>query len=319
MSFSGSHNSLNQCVFLGGPTACGKSDLALTLAERIKGEIISVDSMQVYRGLNIGTAKPTPEERRRVPHHLIDVVALDEFFDAAAFVAQAQTAVEGILSHGRVPIFCGGTGLYFKAYLEGLGSTPAPDPSLRAQLEATSLDELLEELQARDPLTFQKIDRSNPRRVVRALQIIHQSGRPWMEQRAAWSRTATPGGSQVNTPGVNNLRFFGIRRSLGDLHTRIEKRVDQMFFHGLVAETELLLKQGLARNRTATQAIGYRQVIEYLQGVRSLSETISLVKQRTRQLAKRQMTWFRNQAQVTWLDMVAGQPAEDLLRPPFIN
>src|SRR5580698_1203828 len=155
-------------IFIAGPTAVGKSAAALALAERIGGEIISVDSMQVYRGLDIGTAKPTTAERARLPHHLIDICDLREAFDAAQFVRLAQKGVEEIQARGRTPVFCGGTGLYFKAFLEGLGEAPPANEKLRAELEAAPLERLLDELQERDPATFEKIDRQNPRRVIRA-------------------------------------------------------------------------------------------------------------------------------------------------------
>src|SRR5215831_7550158 len=152
-------------ILIGGPTASGKSELALTVAQRHGGEIISVDSMQVYRGLNIGTAKPSATERQLVPHHLIDVVTLTESFDAAQFVRQAHGTVANIQARGHVPILCGGTGLYFKAFLSGLGNAPPADPVLRAELQDTPIENLLRELAERDPATHERIDRRNRRRV----------------------------------------------------------------------------------------------------------------------------------------------------------
>jgi tRNA dimethylallyltransferase len=284
-------------IFFGGPTAVGKSELALRLAEKIGGEIISVDSMQVYRGLDVSTAKPSPEERARVPHHLIDVCDLVENFDAAQFVQLAQPAVAAIQSRQHVPIFCGGTGLYFKAYREGLGASPATTEGLRAELTQTPLDELLAELQERDPATFATIDRKNPRRVIRAVGVIRLTGRPFSDQRAEWN--AEPAEDEPTSAP----RFFCFNRSREDLHRRINTRVDTMFARGLVAETERLLKIGLEKNITAMQAIGYRQVVEYLRGDRGLPETIEAVKARTRQYSKRQMSWFRAQKNVTWVEL----------------
>jgi tRNA dimethylallyltransferase len=283
-------------IFIAGPTAVGKSEIALRLAERIGGEIISVDSMQVYRGLDVGTAKPSVEEQQRVRHHLIDVAELNETFDAARFVTLAKAAVADLQSRGKVAIFCGGTGLYFKAYLEGLGEAPPADPLLRSQLEATPIEELLKELQQRDPVTFEKIDRQNPRRVVRALEVIRLTGKPFSEQRAAWKTTSHP-------------NLFGISRPTSELVDRIHRRVDDMFRLGLVAETERLLKCSLEENRTAMQAIGYKQVVEHLRGERSLPETIELIKIRTRQFAKRQLTWFRRQMQLQWVTAEDGLKA----------
>ena len=285
-------------ILLAGPTAVGKSEIGLQLAEKIGGEIISVDSMQVYRGLDIGTAKPGVADRRRVPHHLIDVVEITESFDAAKFVVLANQAVAEIQSRGRVPIFCGGTGLYFKAFLEGLGEAPPTVPQLRAELEATPLAGLLRELQQRDPTTFEKIDRQNPRRVIRAVEVIRLTGRPFSAQRAPWDMAGTR-----STASQTSSFSFGLSRAPDDLHARINARVDKMFSAGLVDETCRLLGHGLERNQTAMQAIGYRQVVEHLRGERSLPDTIELVKIKTRQFAKRQMTWFRKQAYALWLEL----------------
>ena len=284
--------------FLAGATATGKSAVALHLAGLLRGEIVSVDSMQVYRGLDVGTAKPSPAERAQVPHHLLDVAALTEAFDAARFVELARAAVTEIQGRGHVPIFCGGTGLYFQAYLAGLGEAPPSDPALRAALEVTPLPELLLELAAQDPVTFAQIDRQNPRRVIRAVEVIRLTGRPFSEQRAAWP---PPG------EGGANL-FWGLERAPEDLERRISARVDRMFATGLVAEVQRLLPLGLAQNPNALQAIGYRQVAEFLRGERSLTETIALVKVRTRQFAKRQRTWFRNRTPLTWVTL---SPVED--------
>jgi tRNA dimethylallyltransferase len=305
-------------IFLVGPTASGKSAVALALAEKLGGEIISVDSMQVYRGLDIGTAKPSAEERARVPHHLIDVVDLNEPFDAAKFVALARKAEQDIRARGRWPIFCGGTGLYFKTYLEGIGDAPPPNLALRHELEATPLAALLNELEKRDPATFARIDRKNPRRVIRAVEVIRLTGQPFSQQRAEWqsSSSRSSRGNEAQTDGDQSLltsaatKTFGLLRPSADLHARINARVDEMFARGLVEETRELLKHGLAQNRTAMQAIGYRQVVEHLHDERPLAETIELVKSKTRQFAKRQMTWFRRQLNVEWISVKVADRAE---------
>lgn len=288
-----------RALYLTGPTGAGKSAVALVLAKCLGGEIISVDSMQVYRGLDLGTAKPGPAERARVPHHLLDVVDLDQPFTAADFVRLARTAVDAILDRGRVPVFCGGTGLYFKAWLAGLGEAPAPDPALRAVLEATPLPVLLEELRAGDPETYARIDRTNPRRVVRAVEVLRLSGRPWSAQRAAWRAQTS-----------RTVRVFGLRRAPADLRARLEARVDAMFAAGLVEETRRLLERGLAGHRTALQALGYRQVVEHLRGARGLAETRALVQRKTWQLARRQMTWCRHQLPMHWLDVPPNETPE---------
>jgi tRNA dimethylallyltransferase len=296
-------------IFLAGPTAVGKSAVALALAEKLGGEIISVDSMQVYRGLDLGTAKPSAAERARVPHHLIDVAELTEAFDAAKFVALAQQAVAEIQARGHVPIFCGGTGLYFKAYLDGLGEAPPSDEKLRAELEATPLAELLRELEQRDPVTFTRIDRNNPRRVVRAVEVIRLTGKPFSTQRARWGEAPDEPNLSGGSRGRSPHQIICLSRQSADLHARINLRVEEMFTQGLVEETRRLLSHGLEQNKTAMQAIGYRQVVEHLRGERSLAETIELVKIKTRQYAKRQGTWFRKYAPAEWIEVKAHDSA----------
>lgn len=289
-------------ILIAGPTASGKSAVALEIAQRVGGEIISVDSMQVYRGLDLGTAKPTPAERARVPHHLVDVVDLADSFDAATFLRLAGEAATQITSRGRVPVFCGGTGLYFKAWIEGLAGAPAPDPVLRAELEVTPREELLRELEQRDPAAFARIDRKNPRRVVRAVEVVRLTGRP-----VAIGRGRGPHWSHPSP-----IPVLCLRRAAPDLRARIHARVDSMFARGLVAETESLLAKGLAQNRTAMQALGYRQVVEHLHGAADLAATVAMVKTRTWQFARRQMSWFRNQLDVEWLEVGEAEPAESV-------
>lgn len=283
----------DRAFFLAGATAVGKSAVALELAERLGGEIISVDSMQVYAGLDLGTAKPTAAERARVPHHLIDVVDLTDRFDAARFVREATEAAAALQARGRVPVFCGGTGLYFQALLGGLGEAPPADPNLRGELERLPLAALLDELAQRDPVTFERIDRQNPRRVIRAIEVIRLTGRPFSAQRAGWGNAGATTGPK---PG-----WVCLSREPAELRRRIEQRVDAMFAAGLVEETRRLLARGLAQNPAAMQALGYRQVVEHLQGARDLTATIALVKQKTWQFARRQATWFRRYWPGEWM------------------
>ena len=299
-------NPASRCIFIAGPTAVGKSEIAIALAEKIGGEIISVDSMQVYRGLDIGTAKPDAATQKKVPHHLIDVCDLSVSFDAAQFVQLANRAVTSIQSRNKNPIFCGGTGLYFRAFLDGLGDAPSADPKLRAELEAAPLEKLLEELCRRDPVAFEKIDKQNPRRVIRSLEVIRTTGKPFSSMRADWSSQQT---------AANTL--YLLNRSAEDLHRRMNARVDEMFRRGLVEETRELLKRGLAENRNAMQSIGYRQVVEHLRGERDLAGTIELVKIRTRQFAKRQLTWFRRHGNCQWIDLKPEETVEEVLARCF--
>ena len=283
-------------VYLAGATASGKSALAMRLAKRLGGEIISVDSMQVYRGLDIGTAKPSSVEQGEVPHHLIDVAGLDEQFDAARFVRLAKQAEQAVRSRGALPIFCGGTGLYFRALFDGLGESPPGDESLRAELDAAPLAALLDELLAKDPAAFESVDRQNRRRVVRAVEVIRLTGRTYSSQRTGWI-----------SPSQAPENLFCIMRDPGDLAKRIHSRVDAMFERGLIAETKRLVRLGLLDNRTARQALGYRQVLEHLNGGLGLAETIELVKARTRQFSKRQRTWFRNQMECKPFECAADE------------
>ena len=278
-------------IYLTGATASGKSALAMHLAKRLGGEIISVDSMQVYCGLNIGTAKPSAEEQAEVPHHLIDVAQLSEAFDAAQFVRLAKSASESISSRGRIPIFCGGTGLYFRALMEGLGNSPPSDELLRDELSLLPFESLVTELKIKDPKAAKQIDLKNPRRVLRAVEVIRLTGRPYSEQRIGWDKLKR---------APENL--FCINREVDVLNQRIHKRVDEMFSLGLIEETQILIKRGLRDNRNACQALGYRQVLDLLDGELSLESVIDKVKIKTRQFAKRQRSWFRNQMQCDLLD-----------------
>jgi len=295
------HHPPSTPIFLAGPTAAGKSAVALALAERLGGEIITVDSMQVYRGLDIGTAKPSAEALARVRHHVIDVVDLTAQFDAAAFLRHACDSVAEISARGRIPIFCGGTGLYFKAWINGLDPSPASDPKLRAELEAAPLAALLHELASNAPAVFGRIDRQNPRRVVRAVEVLRLAGQQDPLQQSSSRHSSHP----------SHVPLFCLKRTSDDLRTRINTRVDSMFGRGLVAETESLLARGLAGNRTAMQAIGYRQVAEHLRGERDLSATVALVKAKTWQFARRQMSWFCNQLDVEWIGLTPEEGTDE--------
>lgn len=287
-------------LLLAGPTAVGKSDLALKLAEELSGEIVSVDSMQVYRGMDIGTAKPALAQRTQVPHHLVDELDLHESFNAARFVTRARQVVAEIQHRGRVPLLCGGTGLYFRAFLQGLDAPPPENPELRAQLQALSLEELLQELRDLAPDRFAAIDRRNPRRVLRAVEILRhqQSGQPCC---------STIGG--YSGPSL----YVVLTRPVPELRERIDQRVTRMFDQGLVEETKKLMAADLKANPTALQALGYRQVVEFLEGKRPLAETIALVQLRTRQFAKRQLTWFRKETGAQWMEIRSNQTDDHIM------
>ena len=278
-------------IYITGATASGKSALAMRLANRLGGEIISVDSMQVYCGLNIGTAKPSAQEQNEIQHHLIDVAQLSEAFDAAQFVSLAQQALKLIWKRGRVPIFCGGTGLYFRALIEGLGESPPSDESLRDELALMPIESLVAELRIKDPEAAKQVDLKNSRRLLRAIEVIRLTGRPYSEQRIGWNNV---------DKAPQNL--FCISREVDVLNQRIHKRVDEMFNQGLVEETQTLIKKGLRNNRNACQALGYRQVLDLLDGKLDLENVVQQVKTKTRQFAKRQRSWFRNQMKCKFLE-----------------
>ena len=286
-------------ILLAGSTAVGKSEVAMALAELVDGEIISVDSMQVYRGMDIGTAKPSPADQRRVRHHLIDVADISEPFDAAAFCRGAEAALAEIRGRGRTPIFCGGTGLYYKAWLEGLGTAPPRDLQLRANLQATGLGELLEELRRSDPVTYERIDRQNPRRVIRAVEVIRLTGKPFSEQRSDWG--------SASQEGKSRFPFFFLRRPVELLWERIHRRVDAMMEAGWLEETRQLVARGLEKNPNALQAIGYRDLIAHLRDGVPLGETVERIKIHTRQFARRQRIWFQGQSDALPVDLDSGE------------
>jgi tRNA dimethylallyltransferase len=299
-----------QPIFLVGPTAVGKSAVALELAKLTGAEIVSADSMQVYRGMDIGTAKPTVQERKAVRHHLIDVCEMDEPFDVKRYVSLAGP----LIAHHPSPIIvCGGTGLYVRALRQGLFEGPARDPKLRVKLEARPVKDLFAELQRVDPGTASRIDRHNPRRLVRALEVFYTTGKPISELQKEWEtdhrgKNAAPTESAESAPQTRGSDIpvatgFCLDRDRGDLHARIERRIDEQIAAGWVEEVRELLKRGLEKNATAMQAAGYRELAEHVAGKLSLDEAVALIRTRTRQLAKRQLTWFRREPNLVWLEI----------------
>lgn len=275
------------CWFLTGPTAGGKTAVSLHLARLLNAEVISLDSMAVYRGMDIGTAKPTLAERTEVPHHLIDVVEPAEEFSVAQYLRQAHELIVEIRARGRQPLFVGGTPLYLKALLRGLFEGPAADLALRQRLseqgDREGSESLHRELTAVDPVAAARLHPRDARRIIRALEVFHVLGQRISQQQSQFADAAP----------AESRRVFALNWPREELNARIDARVDAMFAAGLVEETRLLLTHGNF-GRTASQAVGYREVAEYLAGQRDLPETVQLVKTRTRQFAKRQMTWFRS-------------------------
>ena len=272
-----------------GPTAGGKTALSIALAKRLGGEIICCDSMQIYRGMNVGTAKPDEAERDGVPHHLFDILDPEQPFSVNTYLELAAKAVEDILRRGRLPIFCGGTGLYLDAFLRGgLPETPGADPALREELLALARergeDFLHAQLSSVDPESAEAIHKNNVRRVVRALEIYRLTG----VTKSEWDRRSTALHSPYNAAV---LGLFFEDRSL--LYARIEQRVDMMLEMGLAEETARLYAAGVFEHSpTAAAAIGYKELLPYLRGECTLSEATEELKTATRRYAKRQLTWF---------------------------
>ncbi len=268
-------------VFLVGPTASGKSAVAVELARHLRAEIVSADSMQVYCGMDIGTAKVKGQ-------HLVDVCDVSEPFDVKRYVALAQSQISDFES----VIICGGSGLYVRALRQGLFEGPGRNPALRARLEAMPAPELFAELQHLDPKTAATVDRHNPRRLVRALEVFHQTGQSIRD-----FQTQSTDGGQV----------FGLKRDRDDLYRRIERRIDEQIAAGWVDEVRQLMARGLEQNKTAMQAAGYRELVAHLRGELALPEAVALIKTRTRQLARRQMTWFRREPDLIWIDVTRDE------------
>jgi tRNA dimethylallyltransferase len=294
-----------QTLFLVGPTAVGKSAIALELARLIECEIVSADSMQVYRGMDIGTAKPTATERAFVPHHLIDVCEVNDVFDAKQFVELASKAIADIHSRGKLALVVGGTGMYVRALRHGLFDGPPRNDELRARLESLSAPELFAELQRVNPQTASRIDRHNPRRLVRALEVFYETGKPIGQLQAQWDQQHAPGSAPI----------VGLTRERAGLLARMERRIDEQIAAGWVEEVRRLLPLGLEKNPSAMQAAGYRELVAHVHGEISLDNAVALIKTRTRQLAKRQLTWFRREPQLQWIQIGREeQPSETATR-----
>jgi len=274
-----------------GPTATGKSDLALDLAEREPSEIVNADAMQLYRGMDIGTAKVPPDARRGIPHHQLDVLDVTEEASVAAYQRAARADIEQIRAAGKRAILVGGSGLYVRAVLEHF-EFPATDPEVRARLmeraEQIGPGLLHDELARRDPEAAAQIDRANTRRIVRALEVIELTGAPF---------TASLPDPTYVYPTV----AVGIDVDGAALDARINARAREMFTRGLVEETEALLGRGLAEGKTASRAVGYQQAIDVIAGRCTRAEAIEQVALATRQLARRQRKWFKRDNRITWI------------------
>jgi len=295
-----------------GPTASGKTAFAIELAEALNGEIISADSMQVYRYMDIGTAKPTAEERLRIPHHMIDVVDPDEPFDAEKYTAMARGAIAGTRTRNLIPFVAGGTGLYIKALVHGLFQLPPMDTEIRVQLkaeaEALGIHSLYQRLTRLDPESAARIHRNDTYRILRALEVYELTGRPLSE----FQHTHRFGDSPFDVLKI------GLRMEREILYQRIDRRVDAMVDAGLVEEVKGLLDRGYTADLKSMQSIGYRHMGDYLQGRTPWDEAVRTLKRDTRRFAKRQMTWFRADPDIIWMNPEHITSASRLVRK-FLN
>lgn len=281
-------------VVIGGATATGKSELAIAVAKKIDGQVVNADSMQLYRGMNIGTAKLPLEERQGIPHHMIDLVEVSTDVNVAWYQEQARATIDELLGQGVAVVVVGGTGFYIKAILDDL-NFPDTDPLVREkitlQAEKIGNDALHQRLAILDPAAAAAIPKENLRRVIRALEVIEITGKPFTANLPRADSTRYP-----------SARQFGLTMDRDLLDTRVDARVDRMFELGLVEEVDTLIQQGLLVGKTARAALGYAQVVAMRNGEISGDEAISQTKLATRQYIRRQETWFRRDQRITWLD-----------------
>ena len=282
-------------IIITGPTAVGKSELSISLAKDISGEIISADSMQVYRGMDIGTAKIRPEQMQGVKHHLIDILDPDEEFNVSSFVDCANDALKKIYKGGAIPIVAGGTAFYIQALLKQVdfSDDSGKDDELRNRLEKQDADELFKKLQEADPESCKAIHKNNKKRIVRALEYYYLTGKKISEHNE----------EQKQKDPEFNFVYFVLTDERSRLYDRINARVDKMFEDGLLDEVRALKKAGYSSGLTSMQAIGYKEIYSYLNGTISLDEAGELIKQNTRHFAKRQLTWFRKEPEVIYVDL----------------
>ncbi len=285
-----------------GPTGVGKTALSIDLCHVLHGEVVSADSRQIYRGMDIGTAKATPAEQAAAPHHLLDLRAPDEVLTVAEYQQLAYATIDAIHRRDAIPLLVGGTALYIRAVVEGLRIPAAPpDPTLRAELEkrlaTEGVEALFRQLATLDPATAAQIDARNPRRVLRALEIFLLTGKPKVELEGA-------------DPPPYRILMVGLTRPRETLYARIDQRVDAMLAGGLIEETQRLLAQGYDPRLPAMTSLGYRECIDYLAGRCDLATAAARIKTETHRYVRHQMTWFRKLPGIHWFDLETTAPAE---------
>lgn len=286
---------LKKIIAVAGPTASGKTALAIEIAKRFDGEVVSCDSMQIYKFMDIGTAKPDKSELEAVPHHMIDIVHPSEKCSVADFVEKARACIDDILKRGKLPILAGGTGLYMDSVLENIvfedfGSDPGFREELQKLADTQGAESVHQMLVAKDPEAAEKIHPNNVRRVIRALEVCHLTGKTFTQVNAESRRE----------PAYDAL-ILGIDANREVLYDRINMRVDKMMECGLVDEVKNIKDMGIGRDTTAMQAIGYKEILEYLEGNSTLGEAVEKIKMESRRYAKRQLTWFRRNSKIHWV------------------
>ena len=295
---------LPRIVAIGGPTATGKTALSVALAKEFGGEVINADSMQIYRGLDVGTAKPTAGERQGIPHHLMDFLPPEAPYSVADFIAAAAPLIEQLNSAGKLPIVTGGTGLYITSLMKGTAFAPEKtDPAIRVRLQAEADEQgsaaLYARLQQIDPAYAEKLHPNNLPRIIRALELFEATGRRMSEQQRA---------ALAAEPPYRSLCICLTCRDRAELYRRIDRRVDSMLQNGVLEEAKLVY-DNRETYRTAAQAIGYKEFFPYFAGEKPLNDCTNRLKQATRNYAKRQLTWFRHQADGVWLYVDEEPPA----------
>lgn len=295
-------------IILTGPTAVGKTALSIRLAKAVKGEIISADSMQVYKMMDIGTAKITPEEMQDVKHYLIDEFMPDEDFNVVKFKQLALTYMEEIYAKGKIPIIVGGTGFYIQAILNDIDFTETDEDTsyrehLRQVADERGAEFLYEQLREIDEEATKTIHQNNVKRVIRALEYYHQTGRKISEHNEEQKQKESP----------YNFAYFVLNHDRNILYDRIEKRIDIMMEQGLVGEVSSLYNKGYTKDLVSMQGLGYKEIIDYLEGECTLEEAIYVLKRDTRHFAKRQLTWFKREKEVIWLNKSEFDDSEDAI------
>ena len=297
-----------QIITIAGPTASGKTALSILLAKEMDGEIVSCDSMQVYKDMDIGTAKPTLEEQAGIPHHMLSVAEPWEDFSVSRYCAMADPIVEDILRRGKSPIIVGGTGLYMDALIRGNAFAPCPSTGRREELEALAasqgIEAVIERLRAVDPESAARLHPSDQKRIIRAMEVYLETGMTITEHNRK---------TQEIPPKYHPIRFALADRQRQTLYDRIDRRVDAMVEAGLIEEIQGLLARGIPEKCTAMQAIGYKEFVAALHGACSLEEAAGQVKQSSRRYAKRQLTWFRRNPENIWLIREDGQTSMEIL------